>query len=214
MGLLENIDNFLGTRIGLLVNDPKTALNKINQDAGLFNQASLLATQAERNSMRGLPITTEQAAAMQYVNKKTEDLAMGFAGSTKLPTKVFHGGPSRVVTPDLSKSGITSGLKEEGKAFWVTPSESSAAGFGKLTSKNPIISEFNFTPKNPLVIEYPIKSIFDGSFEQIKINALNNARKLGNDSVVFKQAGQGTKLIDDEIAIIDINSLKSNFTKK
>jgi hypothetical protein len=95
MGLLDNIDNFLGTRIGLLVNDPRAAINKINQDAGLFNQASLLATQAERNSMRGLPITPEQAAAMQYVNKKTEDLAMGFAGTTNLSKPIYYHGTNK-----------------------------------------------------------------------------------------------------------------------
>lgn len=85
MGLLNTIDNLLGTRLGLLVNDPRAAIGQMNQQAGAFNQASLLATQAERNAMRGLPITTEQAAAKQYVDKATEDLAMGFAGTTKLP---------------------------------------------------------------------------------------------------------------------------------
>ncbi len=213
-GILDSIDQLLGTRLGLLVSDPRAALAQMNQQAGAFNQASLLATQAERNAMRGLPVTPEQVAAKQYVDKANEDLAMGFAGTTKLPTKVFHGGSSPIVTPDLSKSGITSGLKEEGKVFWVTPSKTSAIDFGKLASKNPVISEFNFIPKNPLIIEYPIKSVIDGSFGQIKVNALNNARQLGHDSVVFKQAGKGEKLLSDEIAIIDINSLKSNLTKK
>lgn len=82
MGLLDTIDNLLGTRLGLLVNDPRAAMAQMNQQAGAFNQASLLATQAERAGMRGLPITPEQAAAKQYVDKVNEDLAMGFAGTT------------------------------------------------------------------------------------------------------------------------------------
>ncbi len=84
-GILDSIDNLLGTRLGLLVSEPRAAMQQINQQAGAFNQASLLATQAERNAMRGRPITPEQAAAKQYVNKVNEDLAMGFAGTTKLP---------------------------------------------------------------------------------------------------------------------------------
>lgn len=81
-GILDFIDQNLGTRLGLLVNDPRAAIGQMNQQAGAYNQASMLATQAERNAMRGLPITSEQAAAKQYVDKITEDLAMGFAGTT------------------------------------------------------------------------------------------------------------------------------------
>jgi len=80
-GILESIDNLLGTRLGLLVSDPRAAIQQMNQQAGAFNQASLLATQAERNAMRGRPVTQEQAAAKQYVDKVNEDLAMGFAGT-------------------------------------------------------------------------------------------------------------------------------------
>jgi hypothetical protein len=83
-GILDFIDQNLGTRLGLLVNDPKAAMQQMNQQAGAYNQASLLATQAERNALRGLPVTSEQAAAKQYVDKTTEDLAMGFAGSTSI----------------------------------------------------------------------------------------------------------------------------------
>jgi len=82
MGLLDWIDQKLGTRLNLLASDPSGAMQQMNQQAGAYNQASLLATQAERNALRGLPVTLEQAAAKQYVDKTTEDLAMGFAGST------------------------------------------------------------------------------------------------------------------------------------
>ncbi len=83
-GLLDWIDQKLGTRLGLLASDPRAAMAQMNQQAGAYNQASLLATQAERNALRGLPVTPEQAAAKQYVDKTLEDVAMGFAGTTKL----------------------------------------------------------------------------------------------------------------------------------
>lgn len=83
MGLLDSIDNLLGTRLGLLVNDPRAAIAQMNQQAGAFNQASILATQAERNAMNGRPSTPEQLAAKQYIDKVNEDLAMGFAGNIK-----------------------------------------------------------------------------------------------------------------------------------
>ena len=81
-GILDFIDQKLGTRLGLLMSDPRAAIEQMNQQAGAYNQASLLATQAERNALRGLPVTPEQAAAKQYVDKVTEDIAGGFAGST------------------------------------------------------------------------------------------------------------------------------------
>ena len=80
-GILDFIDQNLGTRLGLLVNDPKAAMQQMNQQAGAYNQASMLATQAERNAMRGLPVTPEQAQAKQYVDKKLEDVGSGFAGT-------------------------------------------------------------------------------------------------------------------------------------
>lgn len=82
MGVLDYIDEKLGTRLGLLMSDPRAAMEQMNRQAGAYNQASLLAVQAERNALRGLPLTPEQAAAKQYVDKATEDVAMGFAGTT------------------------------------------------------------------------------------------------------------------------------------
>lgn len=80
-GILDWIDQNLGTRLGLLVNDPSAAMQQMNQQAGAYNQASILATQAERNAMKGLPVTPEQAQAKQYVDKKLEDVGSGFAGT-------------------------------------------------------------------------------------------------------------------------------------
>jgi len=80
-GILDFIDQNLGTRLGLLFSNPSGAMQQMNQQAGAYNQASLLATQADRNALRGLPVTPEQAQAKQYVDKKLEDVGSGFAGT-------------------------------------------------------------------------------------------------------------------------------------
>jgi hypothetical protein len=99
MGLLDAIDKVLGTRIGLLVSDPRAAVNALESDARAFNQASLLATQAERNAARGLPVSPEQLAAKQYIDRKNEDLAMGFAGTTI--GKPMLPSPKSLAMPDV-----------------------------------------------------------------------------------------------------------------
>jgi hypothetical protein len=113
MGLLDSIDNLLGTRLGLLVNDPRAAIGQMNQQAGAFNQASLLAVQAERNAMNGRPSTPEQLAAKQMVDDYTRDLAMGFAGTT-LP-KYYHGTTKAISELNPKKSFGNLGVS------WVTP---------------------------------------------------------------------------------------------
>ena len=80
-GILDFIDQNLGTRLGLLFSNPSGAMQQMNQQAGAYNQASMLATQADRNALRGLPVTPEQAQAKQYVDKKLEDVGSGFAGT-------------------------------------------------------------------------------------------------------------------------------------
>ena len=163
---------------------------------------------------QGNPLTVEDAlntagAAMgggMFGSAPINALRSGLGRSEAM--RVFHGGATKVIKPDLNKSGLVSGILDEGRAFWVTPSELSAKRFGKMASKTPVISEFGFTPKNPLLVEYPVKTIFDGSFGQFKIDALNKARKAGHDSVVFRQSGKGEKLLDDEIAIFDPSILQ------
>ena len=95
MGLLDSIDNLLGTRLGLLVNDPRAAIGQMNQQAGAFNQASLLAVQAERNAINGRPSTPEQLAAKQMVDDYTRDLAMGFAGTTNVGKPIYYHGTNK-----------------------------------------------------------------------------------------------------------------------
>lgn len=100
-GILDWIDQNLGTRLGLLVNDPRAAMEQMNRQAGAYNQASLLAVQAERNALRGLPVTPEQAQAKQYVDKATEDIAMGFAGTTSLKPNISYRGSHTAPSPEF-----------------------------------------------------------------------------------------------------------------
>ena len=148
-GILDWIDQNLGTRLGLLVNDPSAAMQQMNQQAGAYNQASLLATQAERNAMKGLPVTPEQAAAKQYVDKTTEDLAMGFAGSTSLgkfdprfdPRKLEQArleSLKTVIEPTSNLSVPSVNLSQyEGRPFITSMSDRTAAG-GNLTKINDV----------------------------------------------------------------------------
>ena len=95
MGLLDAIDKVLGTRMGLLVSDPRAAINALESDARAFNQASLLATQAERNAARGLPVSPEQLAAKQYIDRKNEEMALGFAGTTNVGKPTYYHGTNK-----------------------------------------------------------------------------------------------------------------------
>lgn len=154
-GILESIDNILGTRLGLLVSDPRAAMQQMNQQAGAFNQASLLATQAERNAMRGRPVTQEQAAAKQYVDKVNEDLAMGFAGTTAQKnifnvtksdaSNIFGEGAKRVRYTEPNTGGtIDVLLKKDGTASVLelfVPEQFRGMGVGKSLQQK-ILQDF------------------------------------------------------------------------
>ena len=148
-GILDFIDQNLGTRLGLLVNNPSAAMQQMNQQAGAYNQASLLATQAERNAMKGLPVTPEQAQAKQYVDKKLEDVAMGFAGSTsvgkfdpRFDTRKLEQARleslKTVIDPTSNLSVPSVNLSQyEGRPFITSMSDRTAAG-GNLTKINDV----------------------------------------------------------------------------
>lgn len=208
-GLLSSIggaikDQYETTKrgLGLLVNDP----SQFTKEA----VARYFPTKEEVAQFRAIEKSGGDTSNTPYMQKMF-NLAQ-FQGSIK-PMKVFHGGASTISSPDLSKSGSVSKIPEEGRAFWVTPSESSAKQFGEMASKTPVISEFFYVPKNPLVVEYPVRSIFDNTFGKLKIDSLNKARKSGYDSVIFRQAGNGEKLLADEIAILDTATIKTGKAK-
>ena len=89
-GLLSDILNFVDrskqaakANLGLLFSDPKEYLATMEDQARDFNRLQSLAVQGDINAKKGLPVTPEQLAARQYVDRVTNDVAMGFAGSTK-----------------------------------------------------------------------------------------------------------------------------------
>lgn len=89
-GLLSNIFGAIDrskqsamAKLGLLANNPQEYLAQINEGARDFNRGQEAGLLADRNHMRGLPITPEQQAAQQYANQQLQDLALGFAGNIK-----------------------------------------------------------------------------------------------------------------------------------
>jgi hypothetical protein len=140
----------------------------------------------------------------------TAEVVIPKTGIEELDGVVYHGAGTKFDVPDMSMSGKTSGITEEGKAFWVTSNKESAIGFGKLAAgEKPVVNEFRIEPKNPLVVDVTVNDITSGEFENIKIRELNNARKNGNDVVIFKQKSTGgAKMISDEIAVLDKNIIK------
>lgn len=180
MGLLDAIDRVLGTRIGLLVNDPKAAMNALESDARAFNQASLLATQAERNANRGLPVTPEQLAAKQYIDRKNEEMAMGFAGTvikSPQPFKVAHGTNEMF---DEFKSGM--GLTA--KHIYTTPEQyaADAAKYGK----NVITATAS-----------PKKMIDFTDYEKLDKTTLNSIKKAAKDAGITDKYYTFNNFIDD-----------------
>jgi hypothetical protein len=202
LGVIDRQKQATKAGLGLLVSDPIEFAR--NATARYFPAPEEAAQQRALEQSGGIAMNTP------YMDKMF-NLAQ-FQGSIK-PMKVFHGGASPIFSPNLSKSGSVSKIPEEGRAFWVTPSESSAKQFGEMASKTPVISEFFYVPKNPLVVEYPVRSIFDNTFGKLKIDSLNKARKSGYDSVIFRQAGNGEKLLADEIAILDTVTIKTGKAK-
>ncbi len=84
VGMIDRAKQSAKANVGLLVSDPREYMASLNDQARAFNQASNLATQAKLNEMRGLLVTPEQASAKEYVDRVNQDLAMGFAGTTKV----------------------------------------------------------------------------------------------------------------------------------
>jgi len=89
-GLLSDITGFIDrskqaakANLGLLFSDPREYLATMEGQARDFNRLQSLAVQGDINASKGLPVTPEQLAARQYVDRVTNDVAMGFAGSVK-----------------------------------------------------------------------------------------------------------------------------------
>jgi hypothetical protein len=233
MGLLDSIDNLLGTRLGLLVNDPRAAIGQMNQQAGAFNQASLLAVQAERNAMNGRPSTPEQLAAKQMIDEYTRDLAMGFAGNIKPVGKTPYelaqevaqknavemlGLPANNTAMDRAKA-----LGFDVDAYHMTAKDikdfdlnmaSPTAKWGKAIyatedkSKSPFLSQMVSKREGSSgLTSMPIKARLGNVYEAEKYGAplgQMSSEKLGN--IGFNSARDGT-----QIAVFDPINIRSRF---
>ena len=199
MPVLANIysrsDAFKRKLIDALRNPGDTLRNARDNTADDIKHAGQMLTEASAEGMKYGPATEKLAMAMAR--------AYNPAGIT-----VFHVGAEKVVRPNLNLAGKTSGIPEEAGVFWVTPSKDSARRFGEAASKNPVVSEFDLAPKSQMTVEYPAKSVVDGSFAKLKLEALRKAKETGNDSVLFRQAG-ANKLLDDEIAVLNAEILRA-----
>lgn len=90
LGLIDRAKQSAKANVGLLVSNPQEYFMSMEDQAREHNRLGALAIQAKRNAARGLPVTQEQAAAKQYIDQKTYDLAMGFAGTTKVGKTPFE----------------------------------------------------------------------------------------------------------------------------
>lgn len=124
--------------------------------------------------------------------------------------RVFHGTNSLgAATPDLSRAGSISGIKNE-PAFWVTSSEDSArkfsdmavqSGGGKGTS-----IPFDLRATKPVTVEYSPAEM--QNLDSIKSSAIAKAKAAGNDAVIFKMTDVNKMFnIPDEIAVLDPKAL-------
>lgn len=90
LGFVDRAKQSAGANLGLLFSDPREYAATLNDQAREFNRLQSLATQGDLNARRGLPVTQEQLAARRYVDQVTENVAMGFAGSTKVGKTPFE----------------------------------------------------------------------------------------------------------------------------
>jgi hypothetical protein len=81
LGFIDRSKQAAKANLGLLFSDPKEYLATMEGQAKDFNRLQSLAVQGDINAKKGLPVTNEQLAARQYVDRVTNDVAMGFAGT-------------------------------------------------------------------------------------------------------------------------------------
>lgn len=119
-GLLDSIDQAIRQQyqttkqgLGLLVSDPRRYLEERNKQLEAFNQAQMAAMPAERAELRGLLATPEQLAAKQYADQQLQDLALGFAGTTKPLNNVNY----MITHRPMTVEGGAARLHEASKSF-------------------------------------------------------------------------------------------------
>ena len=83
LGFVDRAKQSTRANVGLLMDNPQEYARQINESARDINRQDTLAVQGKNAMLAGRQPTPEQMAAMDAMRQRTENLAMGFAGSTK-----------------------------------------------------------------------------------------------------------------------------------
>jgi hypothetical protein len=83
LGFVDRAKQSTRANVGLLMDNPQEYARQINESARDINRQDTLAVQGQNAMLAGRQPTPEQMAAMDAMRQRTENLAMGFAGSTK-----------------------------------------------------------------------------------------------------------------------------------
>ena len=107
------------------------AIASINDKARQLNQQTALSAQGARQELRGQPMTPEQAAADQQLNKDLID-SYNVGGIT-----VFHGGPHKFAKFDLSKMGTGEGNQSYGWGSYLADARPVAEDYARMELSGP-----------------------------------------------------------------------------
>ena len=83
LGFVDRAKQSTRANVGLLMDNPQEYARQISESARDINRQDTLAVQGKNAMLAGRQPTPEQMAAMDAMRQRTENLAMGFAGSTK-----------------------------------------------------------------------------------------------------------------------------------
>jgi hypothetical protein len=83
LGFVDRAKQSTRANVGLLMDNPQEYARQINESARDINRQDTLAVQGQNAMLASRQPTPEQMAAMDSMRQRTENLAMGFAGSTK-----------------------------------------------------------------------------------------------------------------------------------
>jgi len=83
LGLIDRAKQSTRANVGLLMDNPQEYGRQINESARDINRQDTLAVQGQNAMLSGMQPSPEQMAAMAAMRQRAENLAMGFAGSTK-----------------------------------------------------------------------------------------------------------------------------------
>ena len=92
LGGIDRAKQSVSSNFGLLMDNPQEYMRQINESARDINRQDSMAVQGKRAMLSGVQPTPEQAAAMEAMRQRAENLAMGFAGTViGKPMNLWHG---------------------------------------------------------------------------------------------------------------------------